>query len=570
MQIKQRRFDQNVVDDLTAQGINPLMARLYAARGVVGKQDLASSLSDIIPPEQLTNASAMAKLLANSIAASKKLLVIGDYDADGATATAVAVKGLKSMGANVDFLVPNRFEYGYGLTPEIVALAATLKPDILITVDNGIASVDGVAAANLLGLQVLITDHHLPTETTPAAACIVNPNQHGCAFKSKNLAGVGVMFYVLLALRAELRNRGAFSDGAEPNLTELLDLVALGTVADLVKLDANNRILVEQGLRRIRAGACRAGITALLKISGKSPEKVTAQDLGFYVGPRINAAGRLDDMSLGIACLLAETETNAMQKAQTLHELNMERRNIEADMQDSALISLDNIEVSENYSLSIYNADYHQGVIGILASRLKEKYHRPTIVFADAGDGIIKGSGRSIANLHLRDALDLVTKQHPNLIIKFGGHAMAAGLSILDTDFAAFETAFEDVARELLTEADLQALMETDGSLDAKVMSLQTALILASQVWGQGFPQPVFSDNFKVISQRIVGQKHLKLILEKDQKRIDAIYFNCQDSLNTKIRATYALESNEYNNLQTVQLVIKHVDVYDETHTGIS
>ena len=575
MQIKQRRFDQNVVDDLTAQGINPLMARLYVARGAMGKQDLASSLSDIIPPDQLTNASAMAKLLANGIAASKKFLVIGDYDADGATATAVAVKGLKSMGANIDFLVPNRFEYGYGLTPEIVALAATLKPDILITVDNGIASVDGVAAANLLGLQVLITDHHLPAETTPAAACIVNPNQHGCTFKSKNLAGVGVMFYVLLALRAELRNRGAFSESAEPNLTELLDLVALGTVADLVKLDTNNRILVEQGLRRIRAGACCVGITALLKISGKSPEKVTAQDLGFYVGPRLNAAGRLDDMSLGIACLLAETETDAMQKAQALHELNMERRNIEADMQDTALISLENIAVTDKFSLSIYNADYHQGVVGILASRLKEKYHRPTIVFADAGqdaknEHIIKGSGRSIASLHLRDALDLVTKRHPNLIIKFGGHAMAAGLSIRDTDFAAFETAFEDVARELLTTADLQALMETDGSLDAKDMSLQTAFILASQVWGQGFPQPVFSDNFKVISQRIVGQKHLKLILEKDQKRIDAIYFNCQDSLNTKIHVTYALESNEYNNLQTVQLVIKHVDVYDETHTGIS
>lgn len=570
MQIKQRQFDQNVVNDLTAQGINPLMARLYAARGAVGKQDLASSLSEIIPPEQLTNASAMAKLLANGIAANKKILVVGDYDADGATATAVAVKGLKSMGANVDFLVPNRFEYSYGLTPEIVALASTLKPDILITVDNGIASIDGVAAANLLGLQVLITDHHLPSDTTPAAACIVNPNQRGCAFKSKNLAGVGVMFYVLLMLRAELRNRGAFSESAEPNLTELLDLVALGTVADLVKLDGNNRILVEQGLRRIRAGACCAGITALLKIAGKSPEKVTAQDLGFYVGPRLNAAGRLDDMSLGIACLLAKTETDAMQKAQTLHELNMERRNIEADMQDTAMISLENIAVTDNFSLSIYNADYHQGVIGILASRLKEKYHRPTIVFADAGDGIVKGSGRSIASLHLRDALDLVTKRHPNLIIKFGGHAMAAGLSIRDADFAAFKTAFEDVARELLTETDLQALMETDGSLDAKDMSLQTALILASQVWGQGFPQPVFCDDFKVISQRIVGQKHLKLILEKEQKRIDAIYFNCQDSLNLEIRAAYALESNEYNNLQTVQLVIKHIDTYDETPTGIS
>ncbi len=575
MQIKQRVYNKKIVGDLVSQGINPLLARLYAARGAVGKQDLSTSLSEIIPPEQLTNSAKMAILLADAIHANKKLLVIGDYDADGATATAVAVKGLKSMGANVDFLVPNRFEYGYGLTPEIVALAATLKPDILITVDNGIASVDGVAAANLLGLQVLITDHHLPGDITPAAACIVNPNQHGCTFKSKNLAGVGVMFYVLLALRAELRARGAFTEKLEPNLTELLDLVALGTVADLVKLDANNRILVEQGLRRIRnasnpKAACCAGIIALLKIAGKSPEKVTAQDFGFAVGPRLNAAGRLDDMSLGIACLLAETETDAMQKAQMLHELNMERRNIEADMQDSALISLENIAVTDNFSLSIYNADYHQGVIGILASRLKEKYHRPTIVFANAGDGIVKGSGRSIAGLHLRDALDLVTKRHPNLIIKFGGHAMAAGLSIRDTDFAAFQTAFEDVARELLTEADLQVLVETDGNLDTKEMSLQTALVLASQVWGQGFPQPVFSDNFKVISQRIVGQKHLKLILEKDQKRVDAIYFNCQDLLKLEIRATYALESNEYNNLQTLQLVIKHIDAYDETRIGIS
>lgn len=575
MQIKQRAFNQATVDTLIDQGTNPLLARIYAARGVVTKSELETSLSGIIPPEQLTFAAEMAKTLADAIAANKKILVIGDYDADGATATAVAVKGLKSMGANVDFLVPNRFEYGYGLTPEIVALAATLTPDILITVDNGIASVDGVAAANLLGLQVLITDHHLPANITPAAACIVNPNQHGCTFKSKNLAGVGVMFYVLLALRAELRSRGVFqsksgTEKPEPNLTELLDLVALGTVADLVKLDANNRILVEQGLRRIRAGAGCVGISALLKIAGKSPEKVTAQDFGFAVGPRLNAAGRLDDMRLGITCLLAETESDAMQKAQTLHELNMERRNIEADMQDSALISLDNIQVSENYSLSIYNADYHQGVIGILASRLKERYHRPTIVFADAGDGVVKGSGRSIPNLHLRDALDLVTKQHPNLIIKFGGHAMAAGLSILEKDFVTFQTAFEAVTRSLLNEADLQAVIETDGQLDVKDLCLQTAWILAAGVWGQGFPQPIFCDTFKVISQRIVGQKHLKLILEKDQKRIDAIYFNCQDSLKHEIKAIYALESNDYNNLQTVQLVIKHIDAHEETRTGIS
>ena len=565
MQIKQRQYDTKVVDNLVSQGINPLLARLYAARGAVGKQDLSTSLSDIIPPEQLTNSGAMAKLLADAIAANKKILVIGDYDADGATATAVAVKGLSSMGANVDFLVPNRFEYGYGLTPEIVALAATLKPDILITVDNGIASVDGVAAANLLGLQVLITDHHLPGDTTPAAACIVNPNQQGCSFKSKNLAGVGVMFYVLLALRAELRARAAFTKKPEPNLTELLDLVALGTVADLVKLDANNRILVEQGLRRIRAGAGSAGIIALLKIAGKSPEKVIAQDFGFAVGPRLNAAGRLDDMRLGIACLLAETEADAMQKAQTLHELNMERRNIEADMQDSALISLENIEVAENYSLSIYNAEYHQGVIGILASRLKEKYHRPTIVFADAGDGqglekIVKGSGRSIAGLHLRDALDLVTKRHPNLIIKFGGHAMAAGLSIKQTDFVSFKNAFEAVSSSLLNEADLQAIIETDGSLANSDISLQIAQILVSGVWGQGFPQPMFCDNFKVINQRIVGQKHLKLILEKNQKRFDAIYFNCVDDLSENISAIYALEVNEYKGLQTLQLFVKHIE----------
>jgi single-stranded-DNA-specific exonuclease len=559
MQIKQRQFDEKVVSQLISDGINPLLARLYAARGVVSKNELETSLSGIIPPEQLTNSGEMAKLLADAIATNKKILVIGDYDADGATATAVAVKGLSSMGANVDFLVPNRFEYGYGLTPEIVQLASTLNPDILITVDNGIASVDGVTAANLLGFQVLITDHHLPADTTPQAACIVNPNQHGCNFSSKNLAGVGVMFYVLLALRAELRVRGAFLHKPEPNLTELLDLVALGTVADLVKLDANNRILVEQGLRRIRAGVGCAGIAALLKIAGKTPEKVTAQDFGFAVGPRLNAAGRLDDMRLGIACLLAEADADAMQKAQTLHELNMERRNIEADMQDSALISLENIDAANNFSLSIYNADYHQGVVGILASRLKEKYHRPTIVFADAGDGIVKGSGRSIANFHLRDALDLVTKRHPDLILNFGGHAMAAGLSVKQENFAAFQNAFEAVTRELLNEADLQAVMETDGNLDANDISLQTAWTLSSGVWGQGFPQPLFNDGFKVISQRVVGEKHLKLILEKEQKRFDAIYFNCIDNLSENISAVYAMEANEYKGLQTVQLQVKQV-----------
>jgi len=579
MQIKARQFNALVVDALAEFGTNPLLARLFAARGVTHKNELETSLSLIIPPDQLTNNTQMAKHLADAIISDKKILVIGDYDADGATATAVAVKGLRQFcqilesTAQIDFLVPNRFEYGYGLTPEIVQLAyaQTHRPDILVTVDNGIASVDGVLTANQLGMQVLITDHHLPGDITPAAACIVNPNQHGCDFTSKNLAGVGVMFYVLLALRAELRTRGAFANKTEPNLTELLDLVALGTVADLVKLDANNRILVEQGLRRIRAGACSAGITALLQIAGRSAEKVTAQDLGFYVGPRLNAAGRLDDMSLGIACLLAENADDAMQKAETLQALNMERRNIEADMQDSALTTLDAIDVSQQFSVSLFNVDWHQGVIGILASRLKERYHRPAIVFADAGDGLLKGSGRSIASLHLRDALDLITKRQPDLIIKFGGHAMAAGLSIKQTDFEVFEKAFETVVRELLTEADLQAAIETDGGLQGNEMNLATAQLLSKQVWGQGFNQPLFFDAFKVINQRIVGEKHLKLLLEKDQKRFDAIYFNHHDALPESISAVYALDINEYKGLQTVQLQVKHIDlIHIESINGLN
>ena len=565
MQIKPRTFSQSTVDALISAGENPLLARLYAARGVQHPSELAATLASIIPPEQLTNNTQMAQLLADAISANKKILVIGDYDADGATATAVAVKGLRQFckllnsTSQIDFLVPNRFEYGYGLTPEIVALAATLTPDILVTVDNGIASFEGVAAANLIGMQVLVTDHHLPGDMTPQAACIVNPNQHGCDFKSKHLAGVGVMFYVLLALRAELRQRGCFVNLPEPNLTELLDLVALGTVADLVKLDANNRILVEQGLRRIRAGACCAGITALLQVAGREPSKTSAQDLGFYVGPRLNAAGRLDDMRLGIACLLAEDAMDAAKKAQTLHELNMERRNIEADMQDSALAILESVEVQAQFSVSLFNPDWHQGVIGILASRLKERYHRPAIVFAQANDGLLKGSGRSIASLHLRDALDLVTKRHPDLIVKFGGHAMAAGLSIRQTDFLAFEKAFEAVVKTLLTETDLQSVIETDGGLHREQFNLKTAQLLSQQVWGQGFNQPLFYDAFQVVNQRIVGEKHLKLTLEIDQKRFDAIYFNHQENLPQQIMAAYVLEANEYKGLQTLQLQLKYV-----------
>ncbi|NOT14079.1 MAG: single-stranded-DNA-specific exonuclease RecJ [Methylotenera sp.] len=558
MQIKQRAYDATIAKALTSKMVPPLLARLYAARGVVAQDALETSLSQLISPDLLTDNHLMAQLLADAIQSHQHLLVIGDYDADGATATAVAVKGLRSMGAQVDFLVPNRFEYGYGLTPEIVALAAQKNPDVIITVDNGIASVEGVAAANALGIQVLITDHHLPAEVTPQAACIVNPNQQGCTFPSKHLAGVGVMFYVLLALRATLRSRGAFSQQTEPNLTELLDLVALGTVADLVKLDANNRILVEQGLRRIRAGACSAGITALLQVAKCTPYKLSAQDLGFYVGPRLNAAGRLDDMRLGIDCLLAETAAEATQKAQTLHELNQERRNIEADMQAGALLALDDIQVQTQYTLSLFQPDWHQGVIGILASRLKERYHRPTIVFADAGDGLLKGSGRSIASLHLRDALDLITKQHSALILKFGGHAMAAGLTIKQANFEAFSQAFEDVVRSQINPADLDAVLEVDGNIGDD-LSFATAQMLESQVWGQGFAPPLFFDAFSVINQRVVGEKHLKLTLKNNHVAVDAIYFNQTDFLPNHIQAAYQLQTNEFNGAQKMQLNIRHV-----------
>ena len=560
--IVQRKAQPKVVQQLEASGISALMARLLSVRGVSDVTQISANLSHLLPPQTLTHNASMAKLLADAIQANKKLLVIGDYDADGATATAVAIKGLRAFGAKVEFLVPNRFEYGYGLTPEIVALAATQTPDVIITVDNGIASVDGVAAANALGIQVLITDHHLPGQVLPQAACIINPNQHGCTFSSKNLAGVGVMFYALLALRAEFRARGAYTLTAEPNLTELLDLVALGTVADLVKLDDNNRILVEQGLRRIRAGACSPGILALLRVSGRQPQTTNAQDLGFSVGPRLNAAGRLDDMTLGIQCLLAKTDMDATKIARQLQDLNIQRRSIETDMQEGASLSLNDIDVANQFSISMYQADWHQGVIGILASRIKERYHRPVVVFADVGDGLLKGSGRSIAGLHLRDALDLLSKHQPDLILKFGGHAMAAGLTIKQLDFELFNQSFETVVKSLIAETDLESVLEVDGSLNPSDMTFATAQMLESQVWGQGFAPPLFFDEFEVINQRILGEKHLKLTLKTIDKPlvIDAIYFNHSALLASKIQAAYQLQTNSYNGVQKVQLNLQYIE----------
>lgn len=557
MKIQQRTYTETVFQDLQTQGLSPLLARLLAARAVTSEDWLLQEMPDLLKPEALTGATEMAKQLAEAIAQKKRILIIGDYDADGATATSVAMRGLRMMGAEVDFLVPNRFEYGYGLTPEIVALAAQQHPDVILTVDNGIASLDGVAAAKALGLQVLITDHHLPAEQTPIADCIVNPNQRGCAFPSKHLAGVGVMFYVLIALRAELKQRGTLTAQAV-HLGSLLDLVALGTVADLVKLDTNNRILVRQGLKRIRQGQACPGILAILKLAGRDPTQVNAQDLGFYVGPRLNAAGRLDDMTIGIRCLLAETPQEAMQYAQQLQVLNAERKQIEAEMQWDAMADLTQDFRQTQYTISVFQPDWHQGVIGILASRIKERFHRPVIAFADAGDGLIKGSGRSIAGLHLRDALDVVTKQQPDLIIKFGGHAMAAGLSIRAEDFVRFQQTFEQVAQRLMDAEMLHEVLETDGALAVQEMTLQTAEALSQQVWGQGFPQPVFYDHFQVLQQKVLGEKHLKLRLQKQQQQFDAIYFQHAEFLPEAVDIAYALQVNEFNGARNLQLQVVH------------
>ena len=571
-----------VIELLLAQGVHPLLARIYAARGIASPRDLASGFDHLVAPEAMLNLTAMAKRLADAIAAKKKLLIVGDYDADGATATAVGMRALRAFGANVGYLVPNRFEYGYGLSPEIVQLAhAQSRPDILITVDNGIASIDGVAEANRLGMEVLITDHHLPGEKLPDAACIVNPNQPGCGFPSKNLAGVGVMFYLMLALRAELRARGMLASrdkaqgtrdkdssslipppsslgGDGPNLAELLPLVALGTVADVVPLDSNNRILVHHGVARIRAGRAQAGIVALFEVARRDPRKGSARDLGFVLGPRLNAAGRLDDMALGIECLVTDDPDRARTIASQLDQLNNERRSIETGMREEALAALETQDYGDGYSLSIYDPSWHQGVVGIVAGRIKDRFHRPTFAFAPGNPGEIRGSGRSIPGLHLRDALDRVAVLNPGLILKFGGHAAAAGLTLRELDFPRFRTAFEEAARKLLSPADLEQVLETDGSLASGELTAQTCSILAEPVWGHGFPAPRFCDEFVVAAQRVVVEKHLKMTLALGKQRLEAIRFNHVESAPARIRAVYHPSLNHYNGRTSVQLSIEH------------
>ncbi len=554
----QRPYAVESARQLAEMGIEPLLARIYAARGIHSVAQLQSGLQHLLPFTQLKNVQQMAGILADAIASQRKILIVADYDADGATACAVGMRGLRMFGAKVDFIVPNRFEYGYGLTPEIVRMAAQHAPDILITVDNGISSVEGVAEANRLGMQVLITDHHLPGDALPDALCIVNPNQPGCSFPSKNLAGVGVIFYVLLALRAELRARGAYTDQAEPNLGNLLDLVALGTVADVVKLDENNRILVHQGLLRIRAARTCCGIRALLQVAGKHPANISTFEMGFIVGPRLNAAGRMEDMSLGITCLITDDASEAAEIAARLNTLNDARKNIETEMQQTALASLEHITPADAFSLMLFDESWHQGVIGILASRLKDRYHRPVIVFARSPDGELKGSGRSIHALHLRDALDLVSKRHPHLLQKFGGHAMAAGLSLREEHFDEFKSAFEAVTQSLLSPADLTQIIETDGQLAPPELSLSAARKLDQQVWGQGFPQPLFEGDFTVRSQRIIGEKHLKLQLASSEATYSAICFFSAEPMPSSIQAVFNLAVNEYNGNASLQLIVRH------------
>ncbi|MBW7861617.1 MAG: single-stranded-DNA-specific exonuclease RecJ [Rhodocyclaceae bacterium] len=555
--IQPRTAPARTVQRLIDSGVHPLLARVYAARGITRSDELDYGLKSLLPPEALRGTQEAAQLLADAIEAGARLLIVADYDCDGATACAVAVRALRAFGAEVGYLVPNRFEYGYGLTPAIVELAARQQPDVLITVDNGIASVEGVAAARSYGIATLITDHHLPGAELPEADVIVNPNQPGCDFPSKSIAGVGVIFYTMLALRAELRERGAFAASEEPRLADLLDLVALGTVADVVRLDHNNRILVAQGLKRLRAGRMQAGIRALFGVSGREPERATTFDLGFALGPRLNAAGRMSDMSLGIECLITDDPARALNIAQDLDRLNRERRSVEQDMQEKALDRLTDFDPGNRASVSLFEPDWHQGVIGIVAGRIKDRLHRPVFAFARGNDGVLKGSGRSIPGLHLRDALDLVSKREPELLLRFGGHAMAAGLTLREADHMRFAEVFEEVVRESIDPASLTHRLETDGALESGWMSLASARMIEQDIWGQGFPAPMFDDCFRVENQRLLKDRHLKLQLTKHGCRYDAIRFNHAASATAEIRAAYRLSANEFNGITSLQLVLE-------------
>ena len=565
MNIVPRDIPPRSVWALEQAGVHPLLARLYAARGVHGPDELDDALAKLLPPSTLLGVDRAAVLLADAIAQAKKLCVVADYDCDGATACAVAVRGLRLLGApHVDYLVPDRVVDGYGLTAPISERVKKSGADVLITVDNGIASVDGVARAKALGLQVLVTDHHLPGNELPNADVIVNPNQPGCTFESKSIAGVGVMFYTLLALRGELRKRGVFDAASQPKLDVLLPLVALGTVADVVKLDANNRRLVAQGLKRVRALAMPAGLASLFVAAGRKAEVATTFDFGFALGPRINAAGRLSDMTLGIECLLTDDPGRADELAKTLDGINRERREIEGDMREQAMMIAESLfdEGDEPPpAICVFDPDFHEGVVGIVASRIKDKLHRPTFVFAaSAAEGKeheLKGSGRSIPGFHLRDALDLVAKRYPGVILRFGGHAMAAGCTVAEEFFDDFENGLNEVAQEWLDAATLTRRLDTDGPLNPEYRRVELVDTLHKEVWGQGFAPPTFSEEVEVVSQRLVGEKHLALKLKHQGQPVDGIWFGHTEQLPARVKLAFRLDADAWNGIRRVRFLVE-------------
>jgi len=554
---------------------SPLLQRIYASRGITQNKELEYQLKHLLPPNTLKDSDKAAALLLDAISNNHKITIVGDFDADGATSTALSLLTLRRFGAtNVDYIVPNRFDFGYGLSTPIVDIAHAQGTQLIMTVDNGISSIEGVARAKELGITVVVTDHHLAGESLPIADAIVNPNQPDCNFASKNLAGVGVAFYVMLALRALMRQQDYFVKNAikEPNMAEFLDIVALGTVADVVILDSNNRILVEQGISRIRAGRCRVGIVALLEIAKRNISRCVASDMGFAIGPRLNAAGRLDDISLGIECLVTDNYQHAREIAGELDGFNKDRRQIEAGMQQEALDIIEKLPFSQGdgdipFAFALFHPEWHQGVSGIVASRIKEKFHRPVIVFADSGDGELKGSGRSIEGLHLRDLLERVNSLAPGIILKFGGHAMAAGLSIKQDDYQRFATLFEQLAEQTLTPEQLSGKIMSDGELTGPEFTLDLAAQLRSAgPWGQGFPEPCFDGKFRIVQQRIVGEKHLKLVLSPEHSNtvIDAIAFNVDITVwpNPNIEwahVAYKLDINEFRNKLSLQLMVEHI-----------
>jgi single-stranded-DNA-specific exonuclease len=569
LQILTRDVPPRTAWTLEQAGVHPLLSRLFAARGIQSAEELDDGLAKLLPPQSLKGTEAAAQLLADALAAQKRLCIVADYDCDGATACAVGLRGLRMLGAqHVSYIVPDRVVDGYGLTAPIAQRVQQSGANVLITVDNGIASMEGVAQAQALGLQVLVTDHHLPAATLPSADVIVNPNQPGCSFESKALAGVGVMFYVLLALRAELRKRGLFTAETQPKLDALLPLVALGTVADVVKLDNNNRRLVSQGLKRIRAGAMPSGMLALFKAAGRDARVATTFDFGFALGPRINAAGRLSDMTLGIECLSTDDAARADELARQLDSINRERRDIEGDMRQQAMeIAESLMDDSEEPppAICVFDPDFHEGVVGIVASRIKDKFHRPCFVFAASNapgkEHELKGSGRSIPGFHLRDALDLMVKKHPHLLLRFGGHAMAAGCTIEEEHLELFEACFMEVAAQLLSPATLQRKLETDGPLDAQYRRAEFVDVMHKEVWGQGFAPPVFSDEVEVVSQRLVGEKHLALKLKHQGQPVDGIWFGRIEPLPARVKLAYRLDVDEWQGQKRVRFMVEAAEL---------